>query len=148
MPALNERVHQLEHRALISGGELFDAPEPLPDAGLLGGDLLLEGLDAEEFVGGDVQGLGEINEEGAGRLGPLGLLVGDPPVGDVDGVPKSCWASPRPSPPQGTGRASPMAALGGNSPPRAGPRSATDLAYRRYAKPPRTGGMWIPFMNV
>ena len=86
LPTLNEGIDELENGTLVGGGEFFDALEAFTDAGLLCGDLLFERLDAEQFVGGDSQGLSEIDEEWAGWLGTLGLVVGDDAVGHADGV--------------------------------------------------------------
>lgn len=67
-----------------AGGELFDAAEPFQEPRRLGTQRLAHRFDAEQLVGRDLESPGEIDEELAGRLRALHLVVRDHAARHVD----------------------------------------------------------------
>ena len=81
-----ERIEELEDGALIGNGEVGDLLEALEETGGPRGLFLDARFEAEQFVAGDLQGLGELDEKGAGRLLTFGFIIGHDALGDAHGV--------------------------------------------------------------
>lgn len=82
--AVDESVEVLEHGALVGGREELDSLEPFEESSGFGCGLVLDGLEAEELVGGHSQGSSELGEHSSGRLGAILFVVGDDTLRDSD----------------------------------------------------------------
>lgn len=82
--AVEESAEELHDGALVGGGQLFDALESSQEAGVTGAVLGAGGLEAEELVGGDVQGLGEAGDQGAVEACGAALVIGDQGLVDAE----------------------------------------------------------------
>lgn len=82
-----EGVEEAEECALVGGGEVLDLPEAAEEASGSGVVVLVQGLEAEELVGGDAECLGESGDEPGGRLG-IGCIfvVSDHALGGAGGL--------------------------------------------------------------
>jgi hypothetical protein len=82
---------EAEDGTLVALGELSDLAELLPEAALLGGRLDLRPLfgrrfEADQFVGGAAEDLGQGDEGLDGGVLGHGLVIRDRPLGEVDGL--------------------------------------------------------------
>ena len=80
--ALEESVDESEELLLVFGRELVDLSQSLQQA-LTRGASWLEGLEAEELVGGDAEDLDECRQQVRGRMLRVRLVVGDHALGDA-----------------------------------------------------------------
>ncbi len=82
--AIEEGVDDAEELPALGEGKLLDLLKAVPEALVGGAAGGLEGLDAEELVGGEAKDLGEGREEVSRGVVGLALVVGDHALRDAE----------------------------------------------------------------
>ena len=119
--------------ALVVGGEIGGAAEAGEEAGgARGGDVVADRGEAEELVGGHAEGAGDVGEHRAGRLGVVGLIIGDDALRHAHSLTEGLLGNAAPFP--DLGEAGPEAVAGAGL-HRGAPADALQLVH--IVTPPR-----------